>query len=57
MSISKSPLGYQRFKDIREVRQLPLRDRPETARPRYGKKTVRTHRRGETRMEKWLRYV
>lgn len=54
---NKSPLAYQRLKDIREVRQLPLKDRPATAIPRYGQKTVISHRRGETRMEKWLKYV
>lgn len=57
MKASKSPLGYQRLKDVREVRQLPLRDQPLTATPRYGMKTVKSHRRGETRMSRWLRYV
>jgi hypothetical protein len=56
-TISRSPLEYQRMKDIRDVRQLPLNDRPMTATPRYGKKTARTHRRGETRMGRWLKYV
>ena len=57
MAISRSALEYQRVKKIRGAERLPLRDMPLTAQPRYGMKTVRSHRRGETRMGRWLKYA
>lgn len=57
MSKSTSPLAYQRHKELRTKRKLPLSDRHATALPRYGMKTVLSHRRGEKGMEKWLEHV
>lgn len=54
---NQSPRVYQRQHEIRDNPSDPVNDRPMTAKPRYGKKTVLSHRRGEKRMEKWLKHV
>lgn len=54
---NKSPLAYQRHKALKGTRTAPVNDRAMTAVPRYGKKSVLTHRQGEKRMEVWLKRV
>lgn len=54
--ISKSPTGYLRLKNVRDnLRCLP--DLPETANPRYGMRVIKSHRRGQNRFSRWLKYA
>jgi hypothetical protein len=56
MAQSKSAIWYLRLKSVRgNLRSLP--DMPETAYPRYQQKSAQSHKRGEARMSKWLKYV
>ena len=57
MATSISPAEYKRMKAIRGGARYPLNDAPMTARPRYGKQTVLSHRRNEKRMEKWITHA
>lgn len=57
MAVSKSPREYLRLKSVRDVRQHCPDDKAETALPRYGTKTVRSHRRGDNREGRWLKYA
>jgi hypothetical protein len=55
MSQTKSAVFYMRLKTVRgDLRELP--DMTETAYPRYQQNHTLTHRRGENRMSKWLKY-
>jgi len=55
-SVSRSPLEYQRVKDIREKRDVPRRDQAETALPRYEQRSTLSVRRGERRLGRWVKY-
>lgn len=57
MAISRSPAVYRRLKAVRGATRKPLNDMPMTAVPRYGMKTVMSHRRSGNRMEKWITYA
>jgi hypothetical protein len=58
---NKSGLAYRRLHEVRDrgpfLGRASFRTLPETAHPRYGKKTVLSHRRGEKGMRHWLRHV
>ena len=51
-----SSLPYKRLRLVRGWRRN-LPDLPETASPRYEKNRLASHRRGEKREERWLKYV
>ena len=55
MTISKSSLPYRRLKYVR-TRSRELPDLAETAHPRYEKLVNLTHRRGQKREDKWMKY-
>jgi len=56
MSVNRSPIEYLRLKNVRDsLRSLP--DLPETANPRYGMRVIKSHKRGQVRFSRWLKYA
>ena len=57
MGKNLSATVYRRRNNIYGGFKRVLPDLTETARPRYQMGHTLTHRRGEKRMEKWLKYI
>jgi len=56
MALNKSALDYRRLRHVRNNdRNLP--DLPETTFPRFQKRNALSHRRGQKRMSRWIKYV
>jgi hypothetical protein len=54
---SKTALEYRRLSNTRKgLRGTDLPDLPETAAPRYGEGVLLSHRRGQKRLSKWVKF-
>jgi len=53
-NVSKSSREYRLRRAVRIGTPCAAEAAPDTAFPRYGTKTSKTHRRTEYRMEKWI---